>query len=381
MNFRSVVVLAVLLFFFTGSPLLYAVPETVAERIILNLTAHPEHEIAVTWRGNYKKGRARVEYMEAVAGSPESSDASGEAYEKTRKVKGRTETVNAGKDARAQHHSAVLKGLQPDTLYQYRVGDGRYWSEWSHFRTARTGRHPFTFIYLGDPQNSIKSLCSRTFRAAFSAAPNARFILIPGDLVSEPWNDKQWGELFYAAGWLPRQIPVIAVPGNHGYYKRRLFYTYTSDAPHPLWFAHLTLPENGVKGMEETCYTFDYQGVRFALLNGNEKFTEQALWLDGVLAHNPNRWTIISIHQPFYSTGLERDNPKLRAAFLPVIDKYRVDLVLQGHDHTYGRTRRLRNGKVDPKGTIYVSSVSGPKFYELNPKYKTLMAKTGVDSP
>jgi hypothetical protein len=57
-----------------------------------------------------------------------------------------------------------------------------------------------------------------------------------------------------------------------------------------------------------------------------------------------------------------------------------VDLVLQGHDHTYARTFKLREGRVvpvDEKGTVFVVSVSGPKAYALNTQYKDLMAKMG----
>ncbi|MFZ4622282.1 MAG: phosphohydrolase, partial [Bacteroidota bacterium] len=54
--------------------------------------------------------------------------------------------------------------------------------------------------------------------------------------------------------------------------------------------------------------------------------------------------------------------------------------VLTGHDHTYGRSYKLKNGvKVSDKekGTVYVLSVSGPKMYSVNSKYTDIMAKIG----
>jgi hypothetical protein len=69
----------------------------------------------------------------------------------------------------------------------------------------------------------------------------------------------------------------------------------------------------------------------------------------------------------------------MREALLPLYDKYRVDLVLQGHDHTYARTHKLAAGKVvspSQPGTIYAISVSGPKMYEIADKYAPLRAKT-----
>jgi hypothetical protein len=61
-----------------------------------------------------------------------------------------------------------------------------------------------------------------------------------------------------------------------------------------------------------------------------------------------------------------------------VLDEFKVDLVLNGHDHTYARTGEV--GEIvqsqnvpsgyqqayDPAiGTVYVVSVSGPKMYDI----------------
>jgi hypothetical protein len=49
-----------------------------------------------------------------------------------------------------------------------------------------------------------------------------------------------------------------------------------------------------------------------------------------------------------------------------------VDLVLTGHDHSYGRTNMISgtSTQAGKSGTVYVVSVSGPKMYNLqnNPK-------------
>lgn len=95
---------------------------------------------------------------------------------------------------------------------------------------------------------------------------------------------------------------------------------------------------------------------------------EQAEWLTEVLENNPNKWTCITIHHPIYSSSRNRDNKELREALKPIFDKYKVDLVLQGHDHTYGRGQNAQSGvagKDEATGTMYVVSVSGPKFYTL----------------
>ncbi len=287
------------------------------------------------------------------------------------------ETVELGKGKTACHYSAVFKDLKPNTMYAYRVGTNGYWSEWNQFITACKSHDPFKFVYFGDPQKDIKSMCSRIFRAAYKKVPDARFWLFVGDLINNGDNDEQWAELFYALGWVPRTTATILIPGNHEYPDKRFTHRDAFKLQH-LWRPHFTLPENGPHGLEETAYFIDYQGVRFVMLNGNEKIEEQAKWLDRVLSDNPQPWTIAGIHQPVYSTAKYRKDSKRQNLLVPIFDKHSVDLVLQGHDHTYCRTYKIMNGirvKENEKGTVYVVSVSGPKFYRLNTPHQKLMAK------
>jgi 3',5'-cyclic AMP phosphodiesterase CpdA len=95
---------------------------------------------------------------------------------------------------------------------------------------------------------------------------------------------------------------------------------------------------------------------------------DQVPWLEGVLAENPHPWCILTFHHPVYSGALGRDNKRLRQTWMPIIDRYKVDLVLQGHDHSYSRSGNLRSGvkvRNDESGTVYVVSVSGPKMYPI----------------
>ena len=94
----------------------------------------------------------------------------------------------------------------------------------------------------------------------------------------------------------------------------------------------------------------------------------QAKWLDSILTENTKKWTALMLHYPFYSTKPSRDNPELRAAFGPILEKHKVDLVLQGHDHAYGRGMKGIPSFTDSAkktGTMFVVSVSGPKMYDL----------------
>ena len=158
-------------------------------------------------------------------------------------------------------------------------------------------------------------------------------------------------------------LPSIPAVGNHEYGSDESGTRHLSTH----WRPQFTLPMHGPEGREETAYYVDYQGVRIVVLNTNEQLEKQVAWLDGVLADNPQHWTVLTFHHPIFSAATERDNVDLRALWMPIIDRYEVDLVLQGHDHTYGRTRNVRSGlsvRDDDSGTVYVVSVSGPKMYE-----------------
>lgn len=345
-----------------------APPTAQPERIILNLTADPAHEMAVTWR-TAPGALGFVEYAEAQDGP----DFIQQAVRAAAVTDDATITVREAAEFRAAYHSTVLKGLKPQTVYAYRVGDGERWSEWLQFRTAATTAEPFTFLYMGDMQNNILSEASRTMRMAFRKAGDAAFVIHAGDLINRHDSDNEWGEWFAAGGFLYAQTPQMPTPGNHEYGRGPVL--------NPQWRRQYTLPETGPAGVEklkETAWTVDYQGLRLIsvdapLFHGDEAMrAEMVRWLDGLLANNPNRWTALFLHFPLFSIDPDRDNARVRDALKPLIDKYGVDLVLQAHDHGYARsaigTGPMGNpGPAQPsdQGSTYVVSVAGPKMYPV----------------
>ena len=360
-------------------------PTKLPDRIVLTWMSDPARFQAVTWRtdSSVTVGLAEVAVAEDNASF----------VKRARQLKAKTTPFHSNLSL-AHYHSVEFTALSPRTKYAYRVGDGTNWSEWFHFTTASDQPEPFSFVYFGDAQNDVKSLWSRVIRESFVNAPNARFLLHAGDLINHANNDAHWGEWFQAGGWLNGMIPSVPTSGNHEYVNIGIE-TSPPDATLPFnvnvkptlsqhWRPQFALPEHGPPGLEETAYFLDYQGVRIVSLNSNEKQVEQAAWLDKVLAENPGRWSILTFHHPIYSSAKSRDNVKLRAAWQPIIDKHKVDLVLQGHDHTYARSGLTTAATIaaaekieaeknaEPEvtrrnagGTIYVVSVSGPKMYDL----------------
>lgn len=355
-------------------------PTLLPDRIILTWRSDPATSQAVTWRTSTEVDEALAEIAVAEAGP--------EFIKKGTRIPAESQTLQSNL-GEARYHSAEFRGLTPATKYAYRVGDGENWSEWFHFTTASLQPEPFSFIYFGDAQNDVRSLWSRVIREAHGDAPKARFMIHAGDLINKAESDAEWGEWFQAGGWLNAMIPSIPIPGNHEMAK-------LDDKKSRLsihWRPQFTLPENGPEGLEETCFTLVYQGVRIVGLNSNEQIDRQTPWLESVLEKNTSRWVVCTFHHPVFSTARDRDNPKIRAAWKPVFDKYRVDLVLQGHDHSYGRTG-LETPRENPAtvsnvptgvtraddrtGTVYVVSVSGPKMYNLH--HNPVMKRSAEDT-
>jgi 3',5'-cyclic AMP phosphodiesterase CpdA len=357
-------------------------PTPLPERVVLTWSGDPATTQSVTWRTDTSVQAAVAEF--AVA------NANGRALQ-TLSVDAETSYFKSDLNE-AHYHSLTFENLQPDTLYTYRVGDGVNWSEFYHFRTASDRPAPFSFIYFGDAQNEVKTHWSRVFREAFRDAPRAAFTLHAGDLINEDAFDAEWGEWHGAPAWVNGTIPVIATPGNHEYY--RLDPVVEGEPGIPMvsnhWRPQFAFPvQNVPRGLEETTYYIDYQGVRVISLDSNKERQAQVGWLRGVLTNNPNRWTIITFHHPIFSPASDRDNRELRELWKPVFDEFKVDLVLNGHDHTYARTGELGDKDIvvpatidsaldtrnvpegyqqayDPEiGTVYVVSVSGPKMYDI----------------
>jgi 3',5'-cyclic AMP phosphodiesterase CpdA len=349
----------------------YNTPET-PQRIIINLTDTPSSSMAVTWRTMTEVSNPQIKYSETTEWRDIDSSCT--------VINAKSEKVKIDSNTFAFHHSAVLKNLNANTIYSYKVGGGKDWSEWNQFTTASDTDTPFEFIFFGDPQVDVKEYVSRIFRKSLTVSPNAKFWLFTGDLMDRPL-DQYWEELFYAGGFVFSLIPSVMTPGSHEYAYKLKDGTRVNQFS-PLWYSHFTLPENGIPGMEEKSFFFDYQGVRFIMLDAQSKLEEQAAWLDSLLEKTRNQWKIVAFHEPVFSMGRNRDELKTRDAFMSIIEKHNVDLVLTGHDHVYARSYKLKNEKIvsnDDKGTVYVISQCGGKTYPLNTKNSELMAKTGTN--
>ncbi|MGH8054358.1 MAG: metallophosphoesterase [Stenotrophomonas sp.] len=342
------------------------------DRIVASPAQDAATGFAVAWRTSALASPPLLEL--AVAGdSPDMG--------KPRQITARSRELQS-ENGTSQHHRADIDGLQPDTLYAYRVQGQDTWSAWNHFRTAGAAGQPLTLLYFGDTQNKNLSHVSRVIRQGWQTAPDARLALFAGDLVSggDGVDDSEWGEWFAAGGWLLPGMAVAPAAGNHEYFEE------FEDTPQERrvlgghWPVSFALPGNGAPATANTTYWFDYQGVRVVILDGTSALDlgtaqAQAQWLEGVLAGNQQPWSIVVVHQPLYPLRAERDTSVLATQIRPVLQKHHVDLVLQGHDHTYGR--RADDNAALPQ---YISSVAGPKQYRLSSQARATMQPVAEDT-
>ncbi len=338
-------------------------PSLFPDRVILNLTEDPTNSIAVTWRTSMdmKEGFCEVVSMTPTRIKPED----------IRSLKATTTYVKYEYKEepviQANQHSCMIDNLEPGKEYLYRVGTKDYWSEWFEFKTPANDDKPFSFIYFGDPQANLKSEWSRVVRKSYNYVPDCSFMLYGGDIINRANRDTEWNEWFIAGSYIFSSVPQVLTPGNHDY-----------DGPtlDSHWKYQFTQPQNGPAKVKGTCFAIDYKDLKLISLDSaveeeledenGEALQTQKVWLDSVLAANTKKWIIVTTHLPFYSPKASRDNVQLRKHFQPILEKYNVDLVLNGHDHSYGRG--MASDFSDTPSIMYVVSVSGPKLYDAGDK-------------
>ncbi len=358
-----------------GSP--YAA-RAIPDRITLSPGADPTTTMGIAWRTDIAATDSIAEIAELVP-SPNFGL-------RAQSVTGQN-VATVSENGEARYHKVNFTGLKPDTAYAYRVHGSGGFSEWHQFRTAKASDAPFRMIYMGDTQNRILDIGSIGWRRALLQAGNPALMLHAGDLVAsrdDMVHDDEWGQWTAAGGWAIATVPQVPAPGNHEYI----------DLPQPdgselrklggHWPLMFNLPTNGAAGAKATSYVTDYQGVRIIVLDGTSALdlgtlTSQTQWLETQLAGATGNWKIVLFHQPLFTCARPGDTPALKAAWKPLFERYKVDLVLQGHDHCYARLtaeegreagREARAGGA-LQGPVYMVSVAGAKMYGLNDRADT----------
>lgn len=271
-------------------------------------------------------------------------------------------------------YEAELAGLSPGTEYLYRVTvDGQIMptpeNDEARFRTA--GPPPFQFLVFGDSGTGSEGQLQV---AARMTAERPALLLHAGDVVMPVGGFPEY-QAFYFDPYarLMLRAPIFPCPGNHDYETR-------DAAP---YLAVHSLPAEDVPAADRgRYYSFDRGNVHFVSLDTNRPFDEALAgtgemlkWLERDLEKARAFWRVAYFHHPPYGFGYHESETRLalvRGYLVPILERYEVNLVFNGHEHSYQRTWPLRNGEVmEPdQGTVYVTTGGGgSQLYPPSPKY------------
>ncbi|WP_041939949.1 MULTISPECIES: purple acid phosphatase family protein [Frankia] len=320
-------------------------------------------------------------------------------------------TIRSYRDARTGErvfvHHASLTGLEPATDYAFTLEhDGRPQGADGSFRTAPGSRAAFGFTFFGDqgtdrPYDPYGSPASGYAVVGVErCAP--LFALTGGDLSYANQREdpvRTWSDWFTMISPSAGARPWMPCVGNHeiergnGALGLAAYQTY------------FELPPNGDEGyLAGLWYAFTVGAVRFVVVSADDVCYQnsgpiylrgfsagrQTAWLARTLEQaraDPGiDWIVVAMHHAALSTSADHNGADLgiREAWLPLFDRYGVDLVLYGHEHHYERSHPVR-GIVPGSPTLAprpVASAVGPGGAVVDTSAGTvhLMAGTGGSS-
>ncbi|MCM3717327.1 phosphodiester glycosidase family protein [Fictibacillus phosphorivorans] len=256
-------------------------------------------------------------------------------------------------------NGVTLKKLQQNTTYVYRVGDGEHWSDLKEFTTLKR-KQSFDFAVLGDTQSPSDLSHLEKILGELDQKDSA-FMIHVGDIIDESSKFNQWDQTLgvFSKYENIRSTDLVAALGNH---------EYMGDADGSLAKAILNFPKNGPEIDKGGTYSVDYNNMHISVLgySTNETILDQQLqWLKKDMKRSDKPWKILVTHQPPYYTNPFGGNEKIKEKIPPIADELGIDIVFSGHDHSYGRTKKLKNGQENSNGTVYVvAGTTGNKHYD-----------------
>jgi len=353
------------------------------EQIHLTWGDDPARSMVVSWASPDQAVRPRVRIGQRVIPAEE------RAY---------TDGLN-GQTVWTYH--ARVHGLRPGATYGYAVtadNDGNATDPFSAtFSTAPEGRAAFRFTSFGDlatpNTNWVRSYGQSAYAVGAVESFQPLFHVLNGDLCygdlnpgAQPdvWRDFGNNNQASAAyrPWMP-------VPGNHE--------IEFGNGPQGFasYLTRYTLPSNGTPGLEGRWYSYRIGSVLFVSLSADDVVYQdagafvagpaaltpaqssthpsipphapispipagtslyvrgysggaQTRWLETTLAAARRDasidWIVAQMHQCACSSSRTGNGSDLgiREEWLPLFDRYEVDLVLCGHDHDYERSFPVR---------------------------------------
>ena len=333
------------------------VSEAEPHRVLLTFGDSLESSRNVSWQADSILHPSYLELAQLPDGDTVKVEAYGEVFRSRSGV--------------AAYYVARLRQLRPDAQYAYRaVTDGKA-SQWYHFQTYKENRNNLSFMYVGDVQDTVGGASNRILKEALAYHPQTEFLVCGGDLTDRP-KDECWAETFRDVDSICQAMPLLTVTGNHDYLKGVIV---SLERRFPLIYSYFL----DSKIEDNQVYTVRYGSAQIFLLDSNRELPyllTQRSWLERELQNSSARWKIVVLHHPLFSLK-GHNNLIQRWVFNDLIEEYGVDLVMQGHEHAYGRmTRHDDNDKATTP--VYTVSHCSPKNYRI--QFDDEFDKFGISS-
>jgi predicted phosphodiesterase len=233
-------------------------------------------------------------------------------------------------------------------------------------------RDTLSFILLGDIHNSLTNNQMATIAQRHQ---DADFYAQLGDWMERPYL--YYEQMMYQSllGTGLDTLPVVAVPGNHEHLKGLV-----KTLPEH-WKEIFPNPQNGPARFLGTSYYVDFPQLRLIALNTDglmwmSDYTQVGFWLKKTLREAGNKFTIVMMHHPIYSTADGRFNPLIWLAFHGAMRE--ADVVVSGHDHNYARRTEHYKARFWKKEepTIFIATNASNKKYPVkeNNQYEASLA-------
>ena len=337
----------------------------------LQFGADASSEMVVSWHTLQAVQGARV-----LLGHPDGK------LEQT--VKAAETSYTDGKSAQVVYaYHAKLTGLKPDTAYLYAALHDGAEAEFGTFHTSPRGRVPFTFTSFGDqgtPTCGKKFVPPEGVTLPFPVYVNDNlgspaggdttlgverirplFHLFNGDLCYANLaadRVRTWWDFWTNNSRSARNRPWMPSAGNHenelgnGPIGYRAYQTYFSlppaagqtDVTRGLWYSFTAGSMRVISIANDDVV---YQDGGDSYVRGYSNGAQKA-WLEKELAaaradHGID-WVVVCMHQVAISTADKFNGADLgiRQEWVPLFDKYGVDLVVCGHEHHYERSHPIR---------------------------------------
>jgi acid phosphatase type 7 len=226
-----------------------------------------------------------------------------------------------------------LRGLPANRAISYRVTAGASLTPIYRFHTLPPPGSVIRIGVYGDVRGGHETHRTLT-QALIDEAPDA--VVVTGDMVLRGSDEGDWQRFFAVTAELLPRIPYYPAIGNHdlgraGDTGRRANEIFELPPAPP--------------GRPEGAYWYsaDLSDVHLVFLDSNSyERPEQERWLEQDLAAARARRVraIVAVtHDGPYSRGIHGGSPIARERYVPILTRYKVNLLLAGHDHQYMRGR------------------------------------------